>query len=131
LLHRQKVIWSTGSIVARKHTPTRRAFLDWHRAHLLGLRVEACELDGRALDAPELFRLNFWISAQGAWRCSLLSLPEAHEVLRRVISGSLRRVPVGRSGAGRWASGSTSGKSGFEFPESRQGILRLDFGQNP
>lgn len=51
LLHRQKVVWSTGAVEDRQHTPARRAFLDWHRAHLLGLRVEQCEFEGRQLTA--------------------------------------------------------------------------------
>ena len=107
--------------------PTRRAFLDWHRAHLLGLKVESCELDGRALDASELFRLNFWIGAQGAWRCSLLSLPEAHAILAGVISGRLSKSPVGRAGAGRWAAGTRSfAKTCLQLTKSREHQLGLD-----
>lgn len=127
MVHRQKVIWSSGSVVSRKSIPARRAFLDWHRAHLLGLRVESCEFDGRQLDAAELFRLNFWISAAGAWRCSLLPLHEAHAVLGEVLSGRLRRVPVGRSGAGRWASWPPSRVIDFEITESMEELPGLDF----
>ncbi len=103
MVHTQKVIWSTGPIVGRKHTPVTRAFIHWHRAYLLGLRIESCAFDGTVLDADELFRLNFWIAAQGAWRCSLLPMHEGHAVVHRVVSGNLSRVPVGKSGAGRQA----------------------------
>lgn len=127
MIHRQKVIWSTGSVVSRKSLPARRAFLDWHRAHLLGLRVESCEWEGRQLDAAELFRLNFWIKALGAWRCSLLPLHHAHAVLRAVISGSLSHVPVGPSGAGRWAACPPSfAESGFNFTQRGKEQLRLN-----
>lgn len=126
-VRRQKVIWSTGSVTGRKAFPARRAFLDWHRAHLLGLRVESCEFEGRPLDAAELFRLNFWIQALGAWRCSLLPWYQAHEILRAVISGSLSRVPVGPAGAGRWATCPPSlSESGLNIPESSKEQLRLN-----
>lgn len=131
VLHREKVIWSTGSVVDRKHTPARRAFLDWHRAHLLGLRVESCEFEGRQLTPPELLRLNLWISARGAWRCSLLPLHEAHRVLREVIKGGLSGVGCGFSGAGRWSSRTRAATIfGFEFAERSKDQLRLDFGEN-
>lgn len=101
--------------------------MEWHRARLLGLQVEACEFDGRELDPGELFRLNFWIGSGGAWRCSLLTLPEAHDILCRVISGSLRRVPSGGAGAGRWAAGTASRIIGLQVTEGRQGTLWVDF----
>jgi len=105
MIHTQKIIWSTGCVLNRKNEPVRRAFLEWHRAHLLDLSIEKCQFDGRVLDAAELFRLNFWIRAQGAWRCSLLPLPKAHEVVSRVVFDGLR-VPVGRARAGRLRPGS-------------------------
>lgn len=99
----KKVVWSTGSVVDRKNVPAQRAFMEWHRAHLLGLPISECVLDGVSLDEQALFRLNFWIRAWGAWRCSLLPLKDANAVLSRVVECGMARVPVGRSGGGRHA----------------------------
>ena len=109
----RSVVWSTGSILDRSQTPVPRAFLEWHRAHLLGLSVSACNLDGHTLDSDELFRLNFWIRAQGAWRCSLLPTSDANVIVSRVIEGGVVRIPVGRSGDGRL--GSNSGRKIIEL----------------
>jgi hypothetical protein len=128
---RRGVIWSTGSIAHRKQVPTRRAFLDWHRAHLLGLKVEKCEFEGLELDGPALFRLNCWVMGLGAWRCSLLPSHEAHQILRKVILGGVHRIPVGRSGAGRWASGTRAASIlGLDLSEGREKQLWFDLRQD-
>lgn len=77
---------------------------EWHRASLLWLSVRSLERDGEQVGRRELDRLNLWIAARGAWRCSALPHFEAADVLSDVLSGSVLRVPVGPHGAGRWAT---------------------------
>jgi hypothetical protein len=87
-----------------KHLPS--VIREWHRAHKLRLEVEWLKLDGTTVSPEALRRLNFWLSADGAWRCSLLPHFEAAAVLSRVLDqGGL--VNCGPTSGGRWPSGST------------------------
>ena len=130
-MSRAKVTWSTGCIKGRSQFPVRRAFIEWHRAHLLGLKVTECEFGGVKLTEDELFRLNLWISAQGAWRCSLLPYPEATKILRSVLLGGLRRVSCGSAGAGRWATWPKSASVFcFDLAEGGEEQLGLDLGEH-
>lgn len=78
-------------------------FRAWHRAGQLGGEVAEFVQDGVAVGDRELRRLNFWIGAGGAWRCSTLPYGDAERALRDVLSGKLTVVPVGPVG-GRWSA---------------------------
>ena len=106
--HRKRLQWrysvSTGHHDVRLTTALRA----WHRARLIGLRIDAMEWDGRKLRLQELERLNYWVEARGAWRCSLLPWDEAAAVLDLVISGRLPHAGIGSGGGGRWTPGSSA-----------------------
>lgn len=80
-------------------------FRDWHRAFLLGTRVDCCTFGGEILSGDQLARLNFWIEAHGAWRASALPYWEAYELLSRVVSGRTYKSKIGTAGGGRHAAG--------------------------
>ncbi len=90
----------------REHVPS--IFREWHRAHLLGIELESVEIQtghfGEDLyhcDLRQLDRLNAFVSAYGAWRCSALPALEAETVLETLMRRPVR-VRVGPNGAGRW-----------------------------
>ncbi len=97
----------TPSIVHRDFRLT-SALRAWHRARLLGLSLDLVSIDGRQLNPLEVERLNLWVEALGAWRCSLLPWHKAAAVLDKVISGDLLRVGLGAGGGGRWPAGASS-----------------------
>ena len=103
------VIWRLTPARPVRRNRLVSSFRDWHRAHLLGFAIEAMNFDGANLSPIELERVNQWVQGHGAWRCSALDAHSAVRAFRLVISGGLRRMPLGQGGAGRWTSG-----AGFE-----------------
>lgn len=103
--HRKRIEWRYSVSTGHHDIRLTSALRAWHRARLIGLTVDSLELEGRHLSARELERLNYWVEARGAWRCSLLPWHEASFVLAAVISGDLRQVCVGPAGGGRWPAG--------------------------
>ena len=79
-------------------------FRRWHRAKLLGLVLDKVEIDGVPLTAREVERLNYWIGADGAFRCSRLSYWECWSVLDKAMGRKLD-IACGPSCGGRWPSG--------------------------
>lgn len=77
---------------------------EWHQAMRLGFEVEMLSIDGVSVHALALERLNFWIAAQGAWRCSIMPFHDSVDALEDVLRCPVRPVPVGPNGAGRWSS---------------------------
>lgn len=115
-------------------TPRRRRFVpailtEWHRAALLGVAVDHLEIDGTPCTPKELERLNLWIAAGGAWRCSLLQWHVAEAVLRGVLSGRLNNVKVGPNGAGRWSSRATFEEIVRDRGEGSQGTFWPQIGE--
>lgn len=104
-LHRKRLEWRYSVSTGHHDIRLTSALRAWHRARLIGLKIDAMQWDGRQLSVRELERLNYWVEARGAWRCSLLPWHEAAFVLAMVISGELRHVHVGPGGAGRWPAG--------------------------
>ena len=106
--HRKRLEWRFSA--TSEHTETRLtcAFRAWHRAKLLGLQLDSVTFDGLPLDSDQLKRLNFFVEALGAWRCSLLPWHKASAVLAKVISGDLLRVGLGSGGGGRWPACASS-----------------------
>ncbi len=102
---------------------------EWHRAGLLGCALEHLEIDGKPCTPKQLERLNLWISAGGAWRCSLLPWHVAEKVLAGVLSGRLQNAKIGPNGAGRWASGATFEEIVRNGSEGRQSTLWPEIGQ--
>src|SRR5688572_10632212 len=91
-----------------KPTPQRGRFYtdlfrSWHRSMLLGLEVETLTINGREVSELGLRRLNFWIQAYGAWRCSTLPYWEGHDALLKVLDGNMQAPKVGAAGGGRIA----------------------------
>lgn len=76
----------------------------WHSANKLNLPIAWLEVDGNRLTDFELDRLNLWIQGLGAWRVSAMPWPEALNTLQDFLSGTVARIPSGKSGAGRWTS---------------------------
>jgi hypothetical protein len=70
---------------------------------LLGFELESLCVAGREISERDLERLNLWISAHGAWRCSAMPWHDAADALELVLRAPLR-VPVAPHGAGRWQS---------------------------
>lgn len=101
-LHRKRLEWRYSVSTGHHDIRLTSALRAWHRARLIGLKIDAMQWDGRRLTDHELERLNLWIEARGAWRCSLLPWHEAAFVLDLVLTGELRHVCVGPGGAGRW-----------------------------
>jgi len=73
----------------------------WHRGMLLGLRLDSLEIDGQLLSPEQLFMLNLWIEAWGAWRASRQDYFEAWRRVDSILSAKLfrskRRVSRSRS----------------------------------
>lgn len=72
---------------------------------LLGIEVQELEIDGHKKTALQVERLNLWIKAYGAWRCSALPYWDASNVLEHVLAGRLDAPKVGDAGGGRVAAG--------------------------
>lgn len=85
----------------RSHVPS--ILRQWHRGMLLGFELESLCVAGREISERDLERLNLWISAHGAWRCSAMPWHDAADALELVLRAPLR-VPVAPHGAGRWQS---------------------------
>ena len=85
----------------RSHVPS--ILRQWHRGMLLGFDLESLCVGGREIGERDLERLNLWIAAHGAWRCSAMSAIDAAQALEVVLRAPLR-VPVAPHGAGRWQS---------------------------
>lgn len=107
-LHRKRLEWRYSASTGHHDIRLTSALRAWHRARLIGLKIDSLIWDGRLLRSQELERLNLWIEARGAWRCSCLQWHEAAWVVDRVLTGELRTVCVGPAGAGRWPSGSSA-----------------------
>ena len=74
----------------------------WHRAEMLGLEVSRLKIGGHEKAAHEMERLNMWISAGGAWRCSLLPHWDAFNALEIQVGSSIaqgQRLARNASGA--------------------------------
>lgn len=99
------VIWRLTPVAPVKRNRLVSSFRDWHRAHLLGFAIDALQFDGQTLTPIELQRVNDWIAAHGAWRCSALDAHSAVRIFRLVVSGGVRRLGLGNGGAGRWTPG--------------------------
>lgn len=79
-------------------------FEKWHRAKMLGLRLEEVTFDREPLSPRALEKLNYFVEADGAWRSSLLDHFESERVLAAVIRRHVT-IHLGAAGAGRWAAG--------------------------
>ena len=99
------VYWRLTPVQPVRRNRLVSSFRDWHRAHLLGFAIDALQFDGVDLNPIELERVNQWISAHGAWRCSALDPHSAVRVFRMVVSGGIKRMGLGQGGAGRWTPG--------------------------
>jgi len=64
----------------------------WHRGMLLGIYLDSLEIDGVPLCPEQLFMLNLWIEAWGAWRASRQDYFEAWRRLDAIISTKAVRV---------------------------------------
>lgn len=104
-------------------------FRQWHRAHLLAPFgddvVTSLEIGGRSSSPIELRRLNHWIRAGGAWRCSALPYWDASDVLCNVLLGHCPVLPVGSLGAGRAARAPVLPLRWYQ-PQHLQGEFRLE-----
>jgi len=66
------------------------------------MEVEEFDIDGRPLTDLALQRLNFWIQADGAWRCSKLPHLQCIDILQHVLFGGRSSSErVGTAGGGR------------------------------
>lgn len=102
----QRLSWRYSRLYDREATFLPSTFMEWHRARKMRLELEALAVDGRLVGPAALDRLNFWISANGSWNCTLLSHFECERVLTGVLDqGGLMRI--GSAGAGRWPSSAT------------------------
>lgn len=118
------LIWRYIAVKPVRKNRLSSSFRDWHRAKTIGFEVEALRFDDRELNALELERLNYWIGADGAWRCSAMDPWSCEQVLRHVISGHMHRLPIGKGGAGRWSSWSSLEK----FLGNRREGIQGEFG---
>jgi hypothetical protein len=123
--HRKGLEWRFNAAPARTDIRFTCALRAWHRAKLLGFVLDSVTIDGRPLDPVELERLNLWVEALGAWRCSLLPPHKAAAVLSKVISGDLLRVGLGAGGGGRWSAGCSSEIFLRDSGEGVQGEFRF------
>ncbi len=96
-------VWQFSPSTERTGSHLPSVFAHWHRASLLELSLAELSVDGEKIAAPDLERLNLWISASGAWRCSALPYWDCRTILDEVLR-SPYPIPVGKSGAGRWTS---------------------------
>jgi len=103
--HRKRLEWRYSASTGHHDIRLTSALRAWHRARLIGLKVDSLTWDGRNVIGQELERLNLWIEARGAWRCSCLKWHEAAWVVDQVLAGQLRTVCVGPAGGGRWPAG--------------------------
>ncbi len=100
-----RVAWEWTESGDRTGVVLPHVFARWHSANRLGLELARVELRGETLEELELTRLNYFVAAGGAWRCSLLS----HFECERVLAHALQRrfCPIlGVAGGGRWSASS-------------------------
>ena len=100
----RRYAWTYSPLTPRAAIYVPEILLEWHRARKMGVWISALILDGKAVDAVAVERLNLWLSAGGAWNASLLPYFEAE----RVLGGILRQgggIGVGPGPGGRWPSG--------------------------
>ena len=60
--------------------------IEWLRAMLLGIELQSLEIDGRPVTPQQLFLLNLWISAWGAWRASRQDYFEAWRRIDTILT---------------------------------------------
>jgi hypothetical protein len=68
------------------------------------VELASLEFNGKAVDPVSLEKLNYWLSADGAWRCTLLPHFESERVLSQILRNG-GAVRIGPAGAGRFAPG--------------------------
>src|SRR5581483_9932334 len=80
-----KYTWTYSAPQILAGTSMQLILKNWHRASLLWMELSSLSIGGKPCSEDGVERLNLWLRAGGAWKCTLLPHFESERVIREIL----------------------------------------------